>query len=76
MYSGPTIPSNEKGFSFRYNTTTYPNGACAVPAGPRINISDPGATSGTTVNVLAAGNPAVYIEPWVDGKSDGLRQHK
>jgi hypothetical protein len=71
LYSGPTIPSSDKGFSFLYNTTTYPNGACVVPAEPGINICSPGATSGPDVHVLATGNvdnPAVYMELWVDGK--------
>ncbi|KAA6459776.1 VCBS repeat-containing protein [Acidobacteria bacterium AB60] len=70
LYSGPSVPSNEKGFSFLYNTSSYPGGACPVPAGPGINVCSPGATSGTAVNVLAAGNvdnPAVYLELWVDG---------
>lgn len=71
LYSGPTIPSTDKGFSFLYNTSTYPGGACVVPAGPGINVCSPGATSTTAVSVLAAGNvdnPAVYMELWVDGK--------
>jgi FG-GAP-like repeat len=71
LYSGPTIPSTDKGFSFLYNTSTYPTGACVVPAGPGVSICSPGATSGTAVNVLAAANvdnPAVYLELWVDGK--------
>ncbi len=71
LYSGPTIPPTDKGFSFLYNTTTYPKGACIVPVGPGINICSPGATSTSAVNVLAAGNvdnPAVYMELWVDGK--------
>jgi hypothetical protein len=71
LYSGPTIPSTEKAFSFLYNTTAYPNGACIVPAGPGINICSPGSTSTSAVKVLAAANvdnPAVYIELWVDGK--------
>ncbi len=71
LYSGPTVPSNEKGFSFLYNTSPYPNGACVVPAVAGVNICSPGATSGTTVNVLAAGmadNPAVYMQLWIDGK--------
>ena len=70
LYSGPTIPSTDKGFSFLYNTTTYSDGACIAPAGPGINICSPGATSTSAVNVLAAGNvdnPAVYMELWVDG---------
>jgi len=71
LYSGPTIPSTEKAFSFLYNTTAYPNGACIVPAGPGINICSPGSTSTSAMKVLAAANvdnPAVYIELWVDGK--------
>jgi hypothetical protein len=71
LYGSPTIPSNDKAFSFLFNTTSYPKGACVVPAGPGINICSPGATSTSAVNVLAAANvdnPAVYIELWVDGK--------
>lgn len=58
-------------FTILNNASAYPNGACAVPVGPGVNICSPGATSGTTVNVLAAGNdfnPTVYMEVWVDGE--------
>jgi hypothetical protein len=58
-------------FAILSNASAYPEGACAVPVGPGVNICSPGAASGTMVNVLAAGNdfnPTVYMELWVDGE--------
>jgi len=53
-----------------FNTSPFPSGACVPPITPGIVVCSPGKTSGTTVNVLAAGmntNPTVYMELWVDG---------
>ena len=57
-------------FTMLMNTSAYAQGACVQPATSGINVCSPGATSGTTVNVLADANnanPTVYMELWVDG---------
>lgn len=57
-------------FALLTNTSAFANGVCVPPVTPGIHVCSPGATSPTTVNVLAAGtndNPTVYMELWVDG---------
>jgi hypothetical protein len=57
-------------FTMLMNTSAYAQGACVQPATSGINVCSPGATSGTTINVVADANnpnPTVYMELWVDG---------
>ena len=64
------FPSGNSQFTMLMNTSAYAQGACVAPATSGINVCSPGATSGTTVNVLADANnpnPTVYMELWVDG---------
>lgn len=68
--TGGPVAAGTPNFTLLTNTSAYPGGTCVPPVTPGIHVCSPGATSGTTVKVLAAGanpNPTVYMELRVDG---------